>query len=165
MEQLRGVDFRAAIAFQQEIYAFADVAALKTRLMTALPGVIPADSIMYIETDLKTKKSTGLVDPPDCLTPKHLRIYGQFVGESPLLKAYERGKGSAVKYSDFLTQRQFRRTALYNEFFRPLGIEYRIAKGLPGPPGLVTAVYLDRRRGSRDFGERDRLLLNLPGRT
>lgn len=101
MERLRGVDFRAAIAFQQEIYAFADVAPLKSRLMTALPAVIPAESIMYLESDLRTKRSTGPVDPPDALTPERLKIYGQFVGESPLLKAYTRGKGSAVKYSDF----------------------------------------------------------------
>lgn len=86
-------------------------------------------------------------------------IYGRHAHESPLIRAYRRGRGSAVKCSDFLTRREFRATGLYNEFFRPRGIEFRIAKGLPGPAGLVTAVYLDR--SARDFSERDRLLLNL----
>jgi DNA-binding CsgD family transcriptional regulator len=65
-----------------------------------------------------------------------------------------------VKYSDFLTRQEFHDTGLYNEFFRKRGIQFRIAKGLPGPPSLVTAVFLDR-SGTRDFGERDRLLLNV----
>ena len=65
-----------------------------------------------------------------------------------------------MKYSDFFTRREFHDTGLYNEFFRKRGIEFRIAKGLPGPPGLVTAVFLDR-SGTRDFGARDRLLLNV----
>lgn len=161
MERLRGADFRAALAFQREIYELSDVPALKRRLMHALPGVVPADQIMLMESDLVRQRSVALTDPPNLIAPRLLEAYGRHVADSPLLKAYRRGKGSAVKYTDFLTQRQFRRTALYNEFFRHIGIEYRIAKGLPGSPGLVTAIYLDRRRGARDFGERDRLLLNL----
>lgn len=161
MERLRGADFRAALAFQQEIYELADVPELRRRLMRALPGVVPADQVMIMESDLARKRSTALTDEPSAIAPPLLEAYGRHVGDSPLLKAYARGKGSAVKYSDFLTQRQFHRTGLYNEFFRHLGVEYRIAKGLPGAPGLVTAIYLDRRRGARDFGERDRLLLNL----
>src|SRR5262245_36573791 len=92
MERLRGVDFRAASVFQQEIYAFADVASLESRLMTTLPAVVRADSIMYMESDLRTKRTTGLVDPPDIVTADHLRTYAHFMRESPLLKAYKRGK-------------------------------------------------------------------------
>jgi DNA-binding CsgD family transcriptional regulator len=76
-----------------------------------------------------------------------------------MLKAYRRGGGSAVKYSDFLTQRELHRLGLYNEYLRKLDAEYRIAKGLPGRQGWVTTVQLDRKL--RDFSERDRLVLNV----
>jgi hypothetical protein len=88
-----------------------------------------------------------------------LPIYAQYVRQSPMLKSYKRGGGSAVKVSDFVTQRQFHRLGLYNEYLRPLGAKYRMAKGLPGRPGWLTTVQLDRRL--RDFSERDRLVLNL----
>ena len=65
-----------------------------------------------------------------------------------------------MKYSDFFTRREFHDTGLYNEFFRKRGIEFRIAKGLPGPPGLVTAVFLDLSAHS-DFGARDPPGLNV----
>jgi DNA-binding CsgD family transcriptional regulator len=48
---------------------------------------------------------------------------------------------------------------MYNEFYRRIGMEYQIAKGLPGPAGLVTTICV--LRGRPDFSERDRLLLNL----
>lgn len=38
--------------------------------------------------------------------------------EQPLIASYLRTRnGRALKNSDFLTQRQFRQTALYNEFY------------------------------------------------
>ncbi len=65
----------------------------------------------------------------------------------------------ALKISDFLTRSQFHRLALYNEFFRPLGVEYQIAVSLPPSPHLLIGIALNR--GRQDFGARDRLMLNL----
>jgi DNA-binding CsgD family transcriptional regulator len=116
--------------------------------------------VIYCENNLHTKESRGFSNLPGAFDERDARIYGRHVHESPLLRAYRRGRGSAVKCSDFFTRREFHNTGLYNEFFRKRRIEFRIAKGLPGPPSLVTAVFLDR-SGTRDFGERDRLLLNV----
>lgn len=87
------------------------------------------------------------------------RTFARHMGDLPTFKGYRRGKGSAVKLSDFVTSRQFQQTGLYNEFYRPVHIQHHMSKGLPGPPGLVTAITLHRQRP--DFSERDRLLLTL----
>jgi DNA-binding CsgD family transcriptional regulator len=66
---------------------------------------------------------------------------------------------AALKVSDFLTRRQLRRREIYWEFFRPFGVEFELDVGLPAPP-TDTKVFLFE-SGSRDFTERERLLLDL----
>lgn len=160
MERLRLTDLHAATRFLRDLYELDELASFQRRLLAQLPTVVPCDMVIYCENNLRTKESRGFANLPGAFDEKDARIYGRHVHESPLLRAYRRGRGSAVKYSDFFTRREFHDTGLYNEFFRKRGIEFRIAKGLPGPPGLVTAVFLDR-SGTRDFGARDRLLLNV----
>jgi DNA-binding CsgD family transcriptional regulator len=160
MERLRLADLHAATRFLGVLYELDGLPSFRKRLLAQLPTVVRCDLALYCENNLRTKESRGFSDLPGAFDEEDARVYGRHVHESPLLLAYRRGQGSAVKYSDFFTRREFHRTGLYNEFFRRRGIEFRIAKGLPGTPGLVTAVFLDR-SGTRDFGERDRLLLNL----
>ena len=160
MERLRLTDLHAATGFLRDLYELDELPSFQKRLLARLPTVIPCDMVIYCENNLRTKESRGFSNLPGAFDEKDARMYGRHVHESPLLRAYRRGRGSAVKYSDFFTRREFHDTGLYNEFFRKRGIEFRIAKGLPGPPSLVTAVFLDR-SGTRDFGERDRLLLNV----
>lgn len=66
--------------------------------------------------------------------------------------------GGARKNSDFLTPSQFHRTALYNEFYRRVRMEYTMAIHLPGTPSLIIGIALHR--ALTDFSERDRRLLN-----
>lgn len=160
MERLRLGDLHAATRFLRELYELDGLPSFQKRLLAQLPTVVSCDLAIYCENNLRTKESRGFSNLPGAFDEQDARVYGRHVHESPLLRAYRRGRGSAVKYSDFFTRGEFHHTGLYNEFFRRRGIEFRIAKGLPGPLGLVTAVFLDR-SGIRDFGERDRLLLNL----
>src|ERR1019366_8443179 len=65
----------------------------------------------------------------------------------------------ALKVSDFVSRREFRRTDVYDCLFRPSGLEYPMACGLPGPQALVVGISINR--CSREFSERDRALLDL----
>jgi len=81
--------------------------------------------------------------------------------EHPLVAHYRKtGDGGAYKISDFLTQRQFHRLALYQEFFRKLdGGEYQLCVALPSPAPLVVGIGINRSHA--DFTERERLLLDI----
>jgi DNA-binding CsgD family transcriptional regulator len=68
------------------------------------------------------------------------------------------GETHAMKISDFLTDRQFRKLGIYREFYQPIGVRRQMSLYLPGPPTLQIALTLQR--GSRDFSERDRAVLN-----
>jgi hypothetical protein len=147
MERLRLTDLHTATRFLRDLYELDELPSFQKRLLARLPTVVPCDMVIYCENNVRTKESRGFANLPGAFDEKDARIYARHVHESPLLRAYRRGRGSAVKYSDFLTRRQFHDTGLYNEFFRTRGIEFRIAKGLPGASGLVTAVFLRRQRG------------------
>jgi DNA-binding CsgD family transcriptional regulator len=65
--------------------------------------------------------------------------------------------GLALKISDFLTLRQFRRLDLHAEMCRPFGVDYVMKLYLrTGSSGA--SIVLDR--DGRDFSERDRSVLN-----
>ncbi len=78
----------------------------------------------------------------------------------PVLAYNDRTRdGRALKISDFLTRNDFRRSAFYQEFYRPIGVEHMMGITLPTPPPLTIGIGLQRSGG--DFTERERLLLNL----
>jgi DNA-binding CsgD family transcriptional regulator len=66
---------------------------------------------------------------------------------------------TARTVSEFASQRAFRRTAMWDEAYRHEGINYWLDIGLPPREG-VTRVFIFV-HGTRDFGDRERLLLQL----
>jgi DNA-binding CsgD family transcriptional regulator len=65
------------------------------------------------------------------------------------------GTATVLKITDLITQRQFRRTALYNDVFRPVDVEYQIAVFLPVPEA-VAGITMNR---ELDFSEEERVIL------
>jgi DNA-binding CsgD family transcriptional regulator len=61
--------------------------------------------------------------------------------------------------SQFASQREFRRTAIWDEVFRHCGINYWLDIGLPPEHGNTRVFMFTREH--RDFGERERLILDL----
>jgi len=142
MERLRLTDLHAATRFLRDLYELDGLASFQKRLLARLPTVVPCDMVLYCENNLRTKESHGFSNLPGAFDEEDARIYGRHVHESPLLRAYRRGLGSAVKYSDFLTRREFHHTGLYNEFFRKRGIE------LPQSMFGERVASLEERRGA-----------------
>lgn len=160
METLRRRELETLLEVVRELYVACDLDGFRNRLVALLPRLVACDVVAYFDIDLKKPAIEWLVEPKEAVRfPGASTIYGTYMGQSPLFSAYAQGRGSAVKVSDFLSLAEYRRTALYNEFFRRLGADRQIAKGLPAPRGRVRGATLLRSR--RDFDERDRLCLDL----
>jgi hypothetical protein len=84
---------------------------------------------------------------------------GAIVLRMPQAEWERTGDFAAHNLSDFVARRQLHCLEMHAEFFRPNGVEYELEVGLPAPPWHTKVVGFDS--GSRDFGERDRLLLDL----
>lgn len=72
-----------------------------------------------------------------------------------------RQEGLAVTISDVLTDGQFRRLALYNEFYRLLHTDYQMAVPLQADRNTLIGITFNRDR--RDFSQEERYALNTLG--
>lgn len=159
-ESLKSRDFQVLQRCITELYELGSLEHFKSRVLRVLPTAVPGDITLYAEVDPRTRAMRWDSEPATNLGLKDAAsAFAAHMRDFPLFESYQRGQGSAVKISDVRTRRQFQRTALYNEFYRRVGVEHHIVKGLPGPPGIVTALGILRRHS--DFTERDRLVLNL----
>ena len=160
MDRLTQPQLTALLEFVRETYACRDRDGFITHLVRALPTVIAAEITGYSQINAQTRVASGVWEPANARFPTDEQIFAQYMVEHPIIThCQQTGDGHALKISDFITQRQFHRLGLYNEFFRPYDMEHQMSALLAASPPLHTAITFSRSR--RDFSERDRLLLNL----
>jgi DNA-binding CsgD family transcriptional regulator len=94
------------------------------------------------------------------MIPGAAEIFVRLGHQNPLVPLYQRTRdGRPYKWSDLITRRELHATELYQEAYKPMGVEYQVAICLPAPAELIIAIAFNR--ATRDFSERDRAVLNL----
>jgi DNA-binding CsgD family transcriptional regulator len=160
MEQLTQRDLEVFLSLLQAIYAELDLESFASLIVSALPKVIPSEWTSYNEVNLRSQTNTFVMEPVPSDFPEGEKVFARHIPEHPIIRYHqETHDGRALKISDLLTQREFHRLGLYNEFFRRLEVEHQMAIVLPAPAPLVIGIAVNR--SGKDFSERDRLLLNL----
>lgn len=134
-------------------------------LLVELGRLIHADWVTYNELDRVRRRNLLYVaragDEDDGGSDDPGELFWDFVIEAhPVCVRHQLGDPDALKLSDFLSRRELHRTRLYDVWFRPWQIEYELNVPIPSPQ-WHTKTFLFDRRGSRDFTERDRLILDL----
>jgi DNA-binding CsgD family transcriptional regulator len=161
-------DLEATLGFLREAAAETGPDPFPSQLLDRLRALVPCDFVSYAELDERGRRVVAYEacargreveasEPEEELLP----AFWQFLHEHPLC-AYQARTGdfTARKFSDFVTRRQWHRLGIYAAYFRFYGVEERMVVRLPAPRSHSKVVALDR-SGDRDFGERDRLVLNL----
>jgi DNA-binding CsgD family transcriptional regulator len=97
--------------------------------------------------------------PSGLLSTERLLAFEALNGDEPwpLATHTRTGSGYPLRSSDFYSQRQYRRLAIYGELFRSLEVDYQAAFSVPVEGDLRLCVVVDRK--GRDFSdtELDRL--------
>src|SRR5262245_45165899 len=159
MEPLGTSDVRAILAFVGELYDAARPATFRLDTLVRLRSLVPSDMTAWVETQVGEPQVEAIASPHDLL-PDGPRRFARVRDEHPVLAHFERSRhGGAAKLSDYFTRTHFRRLRLYQDFFRPAGIEHQISIALPSAGRRLVRITLNRARG--DFDERDRRVLNL----
>jgi DNA-binding CsgD family transcriptional regulator len=136
-----------------------------SELLGELGRLVPADCTAYNELDRVRRRNLFMAawpveddenDDDDEISDEQWDLQL----EHPVCHRYQQGFFEALKLSDFLTQKELHRTYLYELRHRPWGIEYEMAVAIPSPL-WHTKTFMFFRTGSRDFTERDRLVLDL----
>src|SRR5262249_37732336 len=136
-------------------------------LLDRMRELTAADAVRYSELDRVDERMlyvTGC-SVSNAMVPRApiddlMAAFWLYRQENPILRSHETGDFGTCKLSDFLTGRGLQRLGLYQEFFRPSQVEHRFVVRLPSPESHARAFLVDRADG-RDFGERERIVLDV----
>jgi DNA-binding CsgD family transcriptional regulator len=156
-------DLRRLFDGVQRLYTLQDHASFTTTLVDVLASLVPIDVASYDELNPKTKKTFAKLAPHDTPLPENgFEILGRFLHQHPCVAhAHKTGDGSPTKISDFISINQWKRTPLYNEFYKHFRTIHNLGMQFASGRDRSTIVSMGFHRGGRDFLERDRSILNV----
>jgi DNA-binding CsgD family transcriptional regulator len=161
MQHLTRADHRALFNCLGELYSHHQPDSLTKSLLCTLPQIVPADVTGLGVIDPRSKSIVHHSSPSGVTLPETTEFQTMFFRDHPTMRfVAHTGYQLALKISDFLSQAQWRETALYREAFRQIGVEFNIGCQMAGPDSEILLT-LALNRVARDFSETDRLKLNL----
>lgn len=161
MERLNHQEAGRLLECVGRLHDCSDADAFPNHLLGELARLIPGDGLIYNEMNVARRRIIGCSWPGDQVgwsVPDEVRC---FFLQHPIFELLQRtGDIPAVRLSDFMSRREYHKSALYREIFRGLGVEYQLGCALPNPsPRQLVSLSISR--SGRDFSERERLMLDL----
>jgi DNA-binding CsgD family transcriptional regulator len=141
-----------------EAYGFENLGQFRSGVLEILNRMVPSDWASYNEVSSEPGETFVMAIPE---IPEYLiSIFSKLAHENPLLTRIRRtSDGRPYRFSDVIDPRTFHGLALYQEVYRPLGVESQVAFTLPARLPLVLGIALSR--GREDFSDREVQLLSL----
>jgi DNA-binding CsgD family transcriptional regulator len=131
-------------------------------VLEAFGELIDADGIGYCEQDrVRRRIRLGVDRPGDEWESEPDVSYWDIADEHPVCSRRNAGDFRALMLSDFVSLTELRRSRIYHEWFRPLGVDRELGIPIPSPPWHTRTFLFHRGRSAREFTERDRLVLDL----
>ena len=162
MVRLADRDVRSALELVWDAAEYTGVDPFPPEFLGRLASLIPADALVgYHEVEARAPWCVfeEVEIPADGVPVEIQQAAKPFCPEDPLQNGLRRDERRVLKLSDCFTRRGMRKLALYHCVWKPLGIDDSLRVWLPAPPGRARTIYLER--GTRDFSERDRSVLEL----
>ena len=162
MERLTGKDLRNLSHFLRELYQLRTPEEFTSHLVQALPTITEGEFTSC--TEFAPAGNGGRIKADHRPFCDNLAYYTgvllRHLDQHPInVHMANTNDGSAHTFSDFVTQREFRKTDLYHHFYKPLDIPYLIGTAIAIDSTHVIAIA--RHRNGREFGERSRTSLNV----
>ncbi len=160
LDQLRDADRLSRILL--EIYAANDLDDFRSRALQTVHSLFGGELACHNEIDLVNGDSLSALSTPieDFLELRP--AFFEHIEDHPSVQHHLKAEGtetSAVKTSDFVSQKRWRASALYQEFYKPLAdVRYQVTIGQKIENRLI---FFAVSRDHRDFSENDRTLLTL----
>ena len=152
-------DLAACSRALRELYAESSVEEFPDRLLPLLAGLIPSGHISYNDFDARRGRFVIRCYPEHSEVRKLQPQFAAHYHTHPLGKLYREGGGVPRKISDVVTLRQFKQTAVYQEYYRFIGTRHQIVCFFHHQKNSAAAdsfVGLALNREKKDFSERDR---------
>jgi DNA-binding CsgD family transcriptional regulator len=153
-------DLKLAVDLLSAVSAQSGSAALARAGVDALPQLVGSDLTTLSVCTLRTGHRRVVSNPVDALSEQDIACFDRFFYVHPLVRYHANNPdGQSHRISDSLAPRVFQRTALFNDYYRNVGIDHVIAVPMFVDSALLVSFVLNRK--GRDFSERDREVLDL----
>jgi DNA-binding CsgD family transcriptional regulator len=148
-------------ALLPELYSAQTLDIFPRHVIGLLPRLISADSCGFNQTNFSRRRFATLTDRAfSSRVPDADETLARLMHQHPMVLHNRKTDQRALKMSDLLSQRQFRRLELYDVVYRPARVEYLMTGGFEvSPAGDIVTIALGRE--TKDFNEDERDLLNL----
>jgi DNA-binding CsgD family transcriptional regulator len=141
----------------ESIYRREDLSTFHTGVFEAIAELVE-DVVISVDS---TRLGDGKAETRNTLEPIMSRemqsLFLKLFPENPMAPALQKGAQGLLEATDFISQRQFERTALYNEIMRPNGVRYHLLIPLKLPGHIVATSVNRHSRFSADEMKRLRL--------
>ena len=125
-----------------------------------LPGLVASEVTTLSVCTLKTGRRRVTCNPAGAISTRDIATFDRFFYDHPLVRYHaSHPDGTSHRISDSMSQQAFRKTPVYNEYYRRVGFDQAIAVPLFVDSSLLVSFVLNRSR--MDFSERDREVLDL----
>jgi DNA-binding CsgD family transcriptional regulator len=157
---LSRIDYESALRLVGDAGSGAAYDETVSTLLTRLPRLIGSELTTFSYCDLAEGRRTVVSNPARALAPAEIDCFNRFFENHPLVRYHRTHPGGGTwRISDSLSGESFRRTPLFNEYYRRVGIDHAVAMPVANAEGLLVSFVLNR--SGRDFTDRDRGLLDL----
>lgn len=161
MDRLRREDLRRVAGFLAEGDEVTGIDDFVRHVIRALPRLVPCALIGYNDINPEAGRITWTADPDQATRFEGSEdALGRHVGTHPGVRhAAKHPDAGWFRISDFLTRTAFRKTPLYNEYYRRVGVEYQAMVLFRRSPSTFMGISMNRK--DRDFSDRERAMLNI----
>ena len=125
-----------------------------------LKGLVDAELTTLSICALDTGHRRVVSDVPGAIAPREIAAFDRHFDDHPLVHEHGRNCTAGTRrISDIVRQDDFRRTPLYDEYYRAIGISHAMAVPIHLDRDQLVSFVLNRTR--RDFDDRERERLDL----
>jgi DNA-binding CsgD family transcriptional regulator len=130
------------------------------RVVEWLPRLVGAELTTLSVCDLDSGRRSVVSDAPGAISPSELEAFDRHFFDHPLVREHGRNPAAVAKrITDVVPEGEFRRTPLYNEYYRRIGIEHVTAVPIHVDRRFLVSFVLNRAAAA--FSDRERELLEL----
>jgi DNA-binding CsgD family transcriptional regulator len=160
MPRISHRDTHSLSAVIADLYVASDLDTFASRAVQGVRRLVPGERASYHLARRKPNRVTTIVGDGKPAHPAADAIVAQFLPEHYLARhSVRRGPRRWTGTADVMTRDAFRRSRLYEHYYRHMGIEFQIGVVFPSPCGGFFGLVLNRAKGN--FSARDRTLLDL----
>jgi len=125
-----------------------------------LPRLVSSELTTLSVCNLETGHRSVVSDSPGSISRREIEVFDRYFYDHPLVREHGRNPAAVTRAIDqLLPESDFRRTPLYNDYYRVIGIDHAMAVPIHVDRTYLVSFVLNRSR--RGFSDRDRARLEI----